>query len=128
MSGPVLFVSSDLLFRSKVDEVARRLGLALRVAKSREQLERHLAGGPPAMAIVDLETDSIDPAAAITRIREVGGAELPIIGYTGHTNTDAIQTGRNAGAMVVARGALSAQLPAVLGRLAADGEGESTAE
>ncbi|MBK5188313.1 MAG: hypothetical protein JJD97_08695, partial [Gemmatimonadaceae bacterium] len=60
----LLVVMSDLLFRSKIDEVARRLGLELRVAKSPEQLERQLAAGEPALAIVDLEEGALDPFAA----------------------------------------------------------------
>ena len=56
----LLVVMSDLLFRSKIDEVARRLGLELRVAKSPEQLDRQLAAGEPALAIVDLEESALD--------------------------------------------------------------------
>src|SRR6185437_7676767 len=62
LAGPrkVLVVMSDLLFRSKVDEVARRVGLELRAAKSFEQLDRQLAAGAPALAIVDLEEGAFD--------------------------------------------------------------------
>ncbi|MBX6332333.1 MAG: hypothetical protein IRY91_10850, partial [Gemmatimonadaceae bacterium] len=66
---PVLVVMSDLLFRSKIDEIARRLDLPLRAARSLEQLDRHLAAGLPAVAFVDLETDALDPAETIARIR-----------------------------------------------------------
>ena len=65
----LLVVMSDLLFRSKIDEVARRLGLELRVAKSPEQLDRQLAAGEPALAIIDLEESSLDPFAAIAHVR-----------------------------------------------------------
>lgn len=119
---PVLVVMSDLLFRSRIDEAARRVGLELRAAKSLEQLERHLARGAPAIAIVDLEADSPDPVAAIRRLRAIpegGGAELPIVGYAGHTNVDAIRAGRVAGAgVVLARSAFTAQLSALLARVA----------
>jgi DNA-binding NarL/FixJ family response regulator len=111
---------SDLIVRSKIDEVARRTGLELRAAKSPEQLERHLAAGTPAIAFVDLEADTFDPAAAIRRLRELGGGEeMRIIGYSGHTNVAAIQGGRAAGAgVVLARSALTVQLPALLSRVA----------
>jgi DNA-binding NarL/FixJ family response regulator len=109
---------SDLIVRSKIDEVARRTGLELRAAKSLEQLERHLAAGEPAIAFVDLEADTLDPAAAIRRLRQLGeGAR--IVGFSGHTNLAAIEAGRTAGAgVVLARSGLTAQLPALLTRVA----------
>ena len=117
---PVLVVMSDLMFRSRIAQVTDRLGLPLRAAKSPEQLERHLANGAPALAIVDLECDSLDPSAAIHRLRALpDGAELPIVGYAGHTNADAIAAGRAAGAgVVLARSAFTAQLAAIIERIA----------
>lgn len=116
----VLVVMSDLIVRSKIDEVARRTGLELRAAKSLEQLERHLSSGEPAIAFVDLEADTIDPTAAIRRLREIGGGEgRRIIGFSGHTNIPAIEAGRAAGAgVVLARSGLTAQLPTLLARVA----------
>ena len=124
--GMVLVVISDLLFRSRIDDVARRLNVPLRVAKSAEQLERHLANGAPAMAIVDLEIETMDPAETVTRIRNAaGGADTRLIAFAGHTNLDAIRAGRAAGAgVVLARSAFVTQLPALLGRIA---EGQRTA-
>ena len=124
--GVVLVVISDLLFRSRIDDVARRLSVPLRVAKSVEQLERHLASGAPAMAIVDLEIETMDPAETVTRIRNAaGGADTRLIAFAGHTNLDAIRAGRAAGAgVVLARSAFVTQLPALLGRIA---EGQRTA-
>ncbi|MGH7625461.1 MAG: hypothetical protein ACREOJ_09100 [Gemmatimonadaceae bacterium] len=126
VTGVVLVVISDLLFRSRIDDVARRLGVPLRVAKSVTQLERHLAAGAPAMAIVDLEIDTMDPAETVTRIRNAaGGADTRLIAFAGHTNLDAIRAGRAAGAgVVLARSAFVTQLPALLGRMA---EGQRTA-
>lgn len=113
----LLVVMSDLLFRSKIDEVARRLGLELRVAKSPEQLERQLAAGEPAIAIVDLEESSLDPFAAIARVR-AAAPQTPILGFAGHGNVDAIKQAREGGATVLARSGFTAQLPALLTRIA----------
>ena len=120
---PVLCVMSDLMFRSRIDDVTTRLGLPLRAAKSMDQLERHLANGAPAIAIVDLECDALDPTAAIQRLRALpDGGALAIIGYAGHTNATAIAAGRAAGAgVVLARSAFTAQLAPMLERVA---EGE----
>jgi ActR/RegA family two-component response regulator len=111
---------SDLLFRSKIDDAARRNGLELRAAKSLEQLERHLGKQLPSVAFVDLEADSPDPSAAIRALLErVGDAAVRIIGFAGHTNIAAIEAGRAAGAtLVLARSGLTSQLPALLARVA----------
>ncbi|HJU89221.1 MAG TPA: hypothetical protein VJ672_07515 [Gemmatimonadaceae bacterium] len=111
---PVLAVLSDLLFRSKIDDAARRLGLPLRVARSKEQLERHLASTSPLVAFVDLEESAIDPAETIRRLKALEDPPR-VIGFAGHTNVTAIRAGRAAGAdAVLARSAFTAQLPELL--------------
>lgn len=116
----VLFVSSDLMFRSRIDDAARHAGVDLRVARSAEQLERQLNAGAPDLVIVDLEMETMDAAAAIRRLREgVDGPGRRIVAYAGHTNVSAIENGRAAGAgVVLARSGLVAQLPALLGSFA----------
>ena len=119
---PVLLVISDLLFRSRIDDAARHASVPLRVAKSMEQLERHLSKEPPSLAIVDLEADTIDTSAAIRRLRAgAGGESLRIVAYAGHTNLAAIKAGRDAGAgVVLARSGFIAQLPTILARASED--------
>jgi DNA-binding NtrC family response regulator len=116
-SRKVLIVMSDLLFRSKIDEVARRLGLELRAAKSLEQLDRHLGAGVPAIAIVDLEEGAFDAFGAIAHVRTSAPA-TPVIGFAGHGNVDAIRRGREAGATVLARSGFTAKLPELLTEVA----------
>ena len=113
----LLVIMSDLLFRSKIDEVARRLGLELRVAKSPEQLDRQLSAGEPAIAIVDLEEGALDPFAAIARVR-AAAPSVAILGFAGHGNVDAIRRAREGGATVLARSGFTAQLPALLTEVA----------
>jgi DNA-binding NarL/FixJ family response regulator len=120
---PVLAVMSDLLFRSKIDAAARAAGLPLRTASSLEQLDRHLAKGSPAIAIVDLECAQVDSSAAIRALRaSPGGTAMAIVAFAGHTNATAIAGGRAAGAgIVLARSAFTDGLAALLER-AADAE------
>jgi DNA-binding NtrC family response regulator len=113
----VLVIMSDLLFRSKIDEVARRLGLELRVAKSPEQLERQLAAGEPALAIIDLEEGTLDPFAAIASVR-AAAPSVAILGFAGHGNVDAIRRAREGGATVLARSGFTVQLPLLLTEIA----------
>lgn len=118
----VLLIISDLLFRSRVDDACRHAGVDLRVAKSIEQLDRHLARDEPALTIVDLEIETMDAGAAVRRLREgEKGAARRIVAYAGHTNLAAIELGRAAGAgVVLARSGFVAQLPSLLASAVAE--------
>jgi DNA-binding NtrC family response regulator len=114
---PVLAIISDLLFRSKIDDAARQSGVPLRVAKSAEQLDRHLAKGVPVVVLVDLEMS--ESAALLARLRATSGAAtVPVIGFAGHTNVDVIRAARADGVQVMARSAFVDQLPTLMSRLA----------
>jgi DNA-binding NtrC family response regulator len=122
---PVLVVISDLLFRSKIDDAARRAGVPLRIAKSIEQLERHLGNATPAVVLIDLEMEGLDTAAMLGRLRAVpAAATVPVIGFAGHTNVAVIHAARADGVQVMARSAFVAQLPAMMERIAAHARGE----
>ena len=114
---PALAVIADLMFRAKIDEAARRLDVPLRVARSAEQLERHLTSGVvPSVVLVDLEIETLDPTAAIARLkRDPATAAAPIVAFAGHTNVAALRAGRDAGATrVLARSAFAESLPEIL--------------
>jgi CheY-like chemotaxis protein len=122
---PVLAVISDLLFRSKIDDAARRAGVPLRVAKSVEQLDRHLANATPAVVLMDLEMEGLDTPAMLARLRATpASAHVPVIGFAGHTNVDVIHAARAGGVQVMARSAFVAELPALMDRIAAHGRGD----
>ena len=115
---PALAIISDLLFRSKIDDAARQAGVPLRVAKSVEQLDRHLAKGIPVVVLVDLEMD--ESTALLARLRATpGAATVPVIGFAGHTNVEVIRAARADGVQVMARSAFVDQLPTLMTRLAA---------
>jgi DNA-binding response OmpR family regulator len=121
----VFVVISDLLFRSKIDDAARRSGVPLRVAKSMEQLDRHLGTSTPAVVLVDLEMDGLDAPGMIARLRATAaGANVPVIGFAGHTNVEVIHAARAAGVQVMARSAFVAQLPALMDNIAAHARGD----
>jgi DNA-binding NtrC family response regulator len=106
------------MFRSKIDDAARQAGVPLRVAKSVEQLDRHLANAIPVVVLVDLEMNESTPLLARLRATP-GAATVPIIGFAGHTNVDVIRAARADGVQVMARSAFVDQLPTLMSRLAA---------
>ena len=115
---PVLAIISDLMFRSKIDEAARQAGVPLRVAKSAEQIDRHLANAIPVVVLVDLEME--ESSGLLARVRATpGAATVPVIGFAGHTNVEVIRAARADGVQVMARSAFVDQLPTLMARLAA---------
>jgi CheY-like chemotaxis protein len=121
---PVLVIISDLIFRSKIDEAARHAGVPLRVAKSPEQLDRHIGNIMPAVVLMDLEMEGLDMAAMLSRLRaNAEAAKVPVIGFAGHTNVEVIHAARAHGVQVMARSAFVAQLPGMMERIAAHGRG-----
>jgi CheY-like chemotaxis protein len=122
---PVFLIISDLLFRSKIDDAARRSGVPLRVAKSVEQLDRHLGNATPAVVLMDLEMEGIDTPAMLARLRATpAAAHVPVIGFAGHTNVEVIHAARAGGVQVMARSAFVAELPVLMGRIAAHARGD----
>ena len=117
-SLPVLALISDLMFRSKIDDAARQAGVPLRVAKSVEQIDRHLANGIPVVVLVDLEMEQSTDLLAHLR-KKPGAATVPVIGFAGHTNVEVIRAARADGVQVMARSAFVDQLPTLMARLAA---------
>ena len=121
---PVLVIISDLIFRSKIDDAARRAGVPLRVAKTVEQLDRHLGSATPAVVLIDLEMQELQTPLVLDRLRaNAASARIPVIGFAGHTNVDVIHAARADGVQVMARSAFVAQLPAMMERIAAHARG-----
>ena len=117
---PVLVVISDLIFRSKIDDAARRAGVPLRIAKTVEQLDRHLGNAIPAVVLMDLEMEGLERPVLLDRLRaNPAAATVPVIGFAGHTNVEVIHAARADGVQVMARSAFVAQLPAMMERIAA---------
>jgi|SRR5918992_3633246 CheY-like chemotaxis protein len=122
---PVLAIISDLMFRSKIDDAARKAGVPLRVAKNVEQLERHLGNATPAVVLMDLEMEGLDAGAMLGRLRATPtAANVPVIGFAGHTNVEVIRAARADGVQVMARSAFVAELPALMDRIAANSRGD----
>ena len=98
-------------------EARREGGPGPPVALEPEQLDRQLAAGEPALAIVDLEESALDSFAAIARIRNASPS-TPILGFAGHGNVDVIRRARESGATVLARSGFTVQLPSLLAEVA----------
>jgi DNA-binding NarL/FixJ family response regulator len=93
----VAILVDDMFFTAKINGAAAETGRRIVRVKSREQLEE-LAAKPPALVIIDLNSDRLDPLQAIGFLKS--RAELstvPIVSFVSHVQTDLIRAAQAAG-------------------------------
>ena len=115
----ILAAVRDLLFRSKIDAAARRLGVEVAFAPRDTPLSAAARCRPPELVLADL-----GEAGAMDELRIIR-SELPgvrVIGYLGHLRTDLRDEALGLGVEeVLTRGQLAASLDDVLLRGTARG-------
>jgi DNA-binding NarL/FixJ family response regulator len=106
----VLVAVRDLLFRSRIQSAADRLGVPLKLAPRDRPLAdaaREAGGG---LALLDL-----GDAGALEQIAPVRAAGFQVIAFAGHVQEDLIASARSAGAdEVLSKGQLVARIDAIL--------------
>ena len=113
----VLAVLEDLFFTVKINESAKRAGVGVAFLKSEhdvlEQAKEH-----PALIIVDLNFQGIDPLALIRKLKADNHTKsINLVGYLSHIQGELKQQAQEAGCnMVLARSAFSQSLPQILKR------------
>ncbi len=115
----VLVAVRDLLFASKIEAAARRLGIALSWAPRGVALSAAAAERNPRAVLADLgEAGILAELRAILAQRP----ETAVVGFLGHLRTDLLDEARSMGVTeVLTRGQLAASLDDVLGRYGGDG-------
>lgn len=119
MSNPNLIVAvlTDLMFRVKIEEAAKRAGLqTVFVQLQADALSR--AKEAPAVIILDLNCAQAEPLDTIRKLKASDNTKnINLVAYVSHVQTDLKQAAEDEGCdVVVARSALSQNLPAILGR------------
>lgn len=113
----ILAVVEDLFFTVKINDAAKRAGLAVDFVKNDEDAIAKAASGP-LLIILDLNNSSATPLELISRLK--GAPEykgISVIGYVSHVQGDLKQKAHEAGCdMVMARSAFSQNLPLILKR------------
>jgi DNA-binding NarL/FixJ family response regulator len=90
-------IVDDMFFISKITGAAERADRKIERIKSLADLER-LATDPPALVIIDLNSDRLDPVEAIEFLK--ARAELksvPVVGFVSHVQVDLIRRAEAAG-------------------------------
>jgi CheY-like chemotaxis protein len=113
----VMAVLEDLFFTVKINESAKRAGVAIEFVKSEKDVLEKAKTHPP-LIILDLNYGGIDPLNLIRTLKadqETKGINL--VGYLSHVQGELKQQAQEAGCnMVLARSAFSQNLPQILKR------------
>jgi PleD family two-component response regulator len=113
----VLAVLEDLFFTVKINESVKRTSMAVEFVKSeKDVLDRALA--KPALIIIDLNFESIDPLGLIAKLKANDATKnISVIGYLSHVQGELKLKAHEVGAdMVLPRSAFSQNLPQILKR------------
>jgi CheY-like chemotaxis protein len=111
----VLAVLDDLLFTVKINESAKRAGVAVEFLKSSQDvLEK--ARAHPALIILDLNYQGVDALKLIQDLKADTDAQgVPLIGYLSHVQGELNQKAQQAGCdTVLPRSAFSQKLTQIL--------------
>jgi len=111
----VVYMVRDMLFTSKIREVATQLGLKAQGAPDPAALARAAAGAR--LVILDLRLDraleALDTLAADPAL-----ADIPKVGFVDHEKLEVMDAAKAKGCtQVMAKGQFSNRLPAILGEL-----------
>jgi PleD family two-component response regulator len=113
----VLAVVEDLFFSVKINESAKRSGLPVEFVKS-ELDAMDKARLQPALIIIDLNFDRIEPLKLIAQLKAGDDTKgINVLGYVSHVQGELKLQAQEAGCnMVLARSAFSQNLPQILKR------------
>jgi DNA-binding NarL/FixJ family response regulator len=107
---PVLVAVRDLLFRSRIQSAADRLGVPLTLAPRDRPLADAARAAGGGLLLLDLG----DPGA-LDQIPAVRAAGLTVVAFAGHVQEDLIASARAAGAdEVLSKGQLVSRIDAIL--------------
>lgn len=114
-TGRVAILVDDMFFTAKINAAAAESGRRIERIKSREQLDG-LVANPPALVIIDLNSDRLDPLQAIGFLKSsVEAGTVPIVGFVSHVQTELIRAAQAAGCdVVLPRSAFTQMLPQLI--------------
>lgn len=112
----VIAVVDDMFFAAKINGAAEAAGRQIERVKSREQLEQSLAAQLPALVLVDLNSQRLDPLDAIEFLKSLPEANaVPVVAFVSHVETELIRRAQSAGCdYVLPRSAFSQWLPQIV--------------
>lgn len=103
----------DLMFRSRIEEVARRVGRTVEVVRDPNALVERARSGPD-LVLIDLDDAALRPIETIAAIRREC-PDIRIVGFLSHVHRGLQQEAMAAGCTeAIARGEFTKRLPEIL--------------
>lgn len=114
-----LYVTSDLLFSSRVSQAARQVGVELQLVASTEAALGELVADETALVMLDLGSISTSLKEFVDNLR-ARSESLTILAYGPHVDEDALAAARSAGCdLVLTRGQFDREIKQILAELVA---------
>ena len=114
----ILFLTTDLLFSSRVAGAAARLGMTLKTAATPAALIELLAAAEPeSLVLLDLNSPGVDPRQLAPMVRASQNPPRAIIAYGPHVHEDRLSAATAAGCNeVLTRGQFNARMEETLAK------------
>lgn len=117
----VVYLTSDLLFSSRVRSIAQRAAVELLIVGSSDALLAETAAGDVGGIIVDLEHREAASLGELVQAVREQGRQLRVIAYGPHVKEALLQSARDAGCEVLSRGQFDQLAGKLVAELAASG-------
>ena len=129
MIRKVIAAVDDMLFASKIRATAEHLNVDVRFARSVDSLLNAAREGEPALIVVDLHSQKIDPIALATSIKaDEKLSSIPLLGFFSHVQTELHREAMRAGYdTVIPRSVFSRELGKILAGREGDESGSQDA-
>lgn len=105
MTRPLLLIAPDLFWSSRLRTLLESRGYSVATARSEREV-REMMRGEPLGAILDLSAPGALDLLALLR---KGIRTVPVLAFTGHTDTRGIERARSLGARVAIRGEMASR-------------------
>ena len=112
----VVAAVDDVLFVSRLQEVANSRGAKLLTAKSPEECLAHLSAGPADLVLFDMNARGFDSVALLDALSSGGwSGKVRVVGFVRHTDEAKIQQVRaKGGCEILPRSAFVKHLPELI--------------
>jgi CheY-like chemotaxis protein len=114
--GRIAILVDDMFFAAKIRATAQNAAREVESVRSLEQLQK-LQDNPPAMVLLDLNSERLDGIAAIKVLKSTPALKgIPVVGFLSHVQVDLKQAAESAGCdYVIPRSLFSMKLPEIAG-------------
>jgi DNA-binding NarL/FixJ family response regulator len=118
---PVLFLTADLVFSSRVVGVAKQIGRLVSVVASAKALVEKCDEEPGSLAIIDLSLPRLNAGDLLAQLRALPQPPRAVVAYAPHVHENLLAAAVEAGCTeVLTRGQFNSQIEGILAKYGPD--------